>query len=112
MDREIRESDWKILRQLHPVALDRFCQRILSEVGDVISDTEQNSHARYLELVKLIERRDGELADAFDDLRRSTALLKLVRMQSQRLLTEAELARFSSETRDAVQRLLSIQSTT
>ena len=27
--REIKESDWKILRQLHSDALERFCRRIL-----------------------------------------------------------------------------------
>lgn len=33
MSREIKESDWKLLKQLHPVALERFSQRILSEIG-------------------------------------------------------------------------------
>lgn len=30
MEREIRESDWKLFRQLRPLALDRFCQRVLA----------------------------------------------------------------------------------
>lgn len=28
---EINESDWKVLRRLHPVALERFCERALTE---------------------------------------------------------------------------------
>ena len=32
MQRTITEPDWKVFRQLHPVALDRFCQRVLAEV--------------------------------------------------------------------------------
>jgi hypothetical protein len=32
MTREINESDWKLLRQFQPLALERFCQRVLAEV--------------------------------------------------------------------------------
>jgi hypothetical protein len=103
MTRQISESDWKLFRQLQPIALERFCERVLSEVSRLTSDTRKSSHERYLALFKLIKRRDRELADAFDDLRRSTALLQLARIQSHGLLTDEELARFSPETRDVVQ---------
>ena len=33
MERGINESDWKLFRQLQPLALDRFCQRVLAEVS-------------------------------------------------------------------------------
>jgi hypothetical protein len=26
MSREIKEADWKVLRRLHPLALERFCE--------------------------------------------------------------------------------------
>ena len=44
-----------------------------------------------------------ELAQGFDDLRRSTAWQCLALMRSRGLLTDEELAGFSSETRAAVQ---------
>jgi hypothetical protein len=103
MTRQIGESDWKLFRQFQPIALARFCERVLSEVGLLASDTRKGSHERYLALFKLIKQRDSELADAFDDMRRSTALLQLARIRSQNLLTEEEFARFSPETRDVVQ---------
>ncbi len=28
----ISEPDWKLYRQLHPIALERFCQRVLSDL--------------------------------------------------------------------------------
>jgi hypothetical protein len=102
----ISESDWKVFRQLQPIALERFCQRVLSEVGRLASDISKNSHEQYLAVFKLIERRDRELADAFNDLRRSTALEQLACIQSHELLTDEEFTRFSSQTRDAVQFLL------
>ena len=36
--REIRESDWKLLRKVHPEALERFCKQILTEVKRINSD--------------------------------------------------------------------------
>jgi hypothetical protein len=106
MSPEIEESDWKVFRQLQPVALDRCCQRVLAELDHVASDTEKTNHERYLAVYKLIQRRDKELADAFDDMRRSTAIRQIARIQSHKLWTDEEMSRFSSKTRDAVQFLL------
>jgi hypothetical protein len=97
------ESEWKLFRQLQAVALERFCERVLSEVGRLAADTRKNHHERYLAVFKLMERRDKELADAFNNPRRSTALLQLARLQGLGLLTDEEFARFSPETRASVQ---------
>jgi hypothetical protein len=106
MSRQIVEEDWKIFRQLHPIAVERFCQRVLSEVDRLASDTEKSAHDRYLAVFALMKQRDRELADAFNDLRRSTALRQLARIQFHDLLTQEELDRFSAETREAVQFLI------
>jgi hypothetical protein len=102
MLRDISEADWKVLRQLKPIALERFCQQVLDEIGSLASDTSKTTHERYLAVFKRIEKRDRELAEAFDGLRRSTALQQLACMQSHGLLTEEEMARFSPQTRGAV----------
>src|SRR5215813_7777767 len=49
MSHEIKESDWKLLRQLHPVALERFCRRILEELERINSDSAKSFHQRYLD---------------------------------------------------------------
>src|SRR3954471_5450444 len=105
MSREINESDWKLYRQLHPIALERYCKRVLDEIDRVVSDTHRSSHERYTAVSRLIERRDQELADTFNDLRRSTALLRLAGIQSRDLLSEEEFERFSPETREVVRSL-------
>lgn len=102
MSREFPERDWKVLRQVHPLALDRFCRRILVEVARLTSDESRGAHERYLALFELIKRRDKELAAAFNDMRRSRASLRLACIQSHGLLTEDELDRLSPETREAV----------
>jgi len=103
MSREIKESDWKLLRQLHPVALERFSQRILSEIENINADSAKSFHQRYLDIFKVIGRRDREMAQLFNDLRRSTALFQITLIQSSGLLTEEEFLRFSKETHSFVE---------
>ena len=102
MSQEISESEWKILRELKPIALDRFCQRVLAEVDRITTDTAKGAYERYLAVFKLIQQRDAELANAFDDLRRTTALQRLACIKFSGLLTNEELVRFSPETRDVI----------
>ena len=106
MLREIKESDWKLLRQMAPVALERFCQRILGELDRIGSDSIKSHHQRYLDIFAVLQRRDKEIAQAFNDLRRSTALTQLATIYSHGLLTEEEYLRFSLETRSVIELLL------
>lgn len=77
----IKESDWKHLRQLTPVALERFCNRVLAEVERTLSNPEKTSHERYLAVHRLIQNRDDELGRIFNDLRRSNATGRLFLMR-------------------------------
>src|SRR6266536_6260968 len=96
------ESDWKVFRELHSVALERFCERVLNEIKSAMERTTTSAHERYLEIYKIAEKRDKEMADAFNDFRRSTAFMQLAIIYSRQLLTEEELIRFSPETRDGI----------
>jgi hypothetical protein len=107
MLRDIPEPDWRVLRQLSPIALERFCRRVLDEVaGLTAADDGRSNHARYLALYDLVKERDKELAVTFDDLRRSTGFLRLAAVRHRNLLADEEFARFSPETRETVQLLL------
>ena len=100
---EISPADWKLFRQVHRTALERFCEDVLSEIGRLVSDPGRNAHDRYLAVFKVVQQRDKELADAFDDLRRSSAFRQLAVLRSRGLLTDEEFARFSPTTQAAVQ---------
>ena len=102
----ISEPDWKLFRRLQPVALDRFCPRVLAEIDRIASDADKTHHERYLAIFQCIKQRDKELAYAFDEPRRSTAIQQLAHMQSHALLTPEEMSDFSVETRSAVSLLL------
>jgi hypothetical protein len=97
------ERDWKTFRELHKIALARYCDRILDELRQVIANKTESSHDRYLKIYRIIHRRDKELGQAFNDFRRSTALQQLLLINSLGLLTEEDLARFTPETRQFVE---------
>jgi hypothetical protein len=103
MPREIKEADWKVLRRLHPVALERFCARVLAEIGSVKNDDARNFHQRYLDIFEIVERSDREMARIFDDLKRSRALTMLGQMCAAGLLTDDEVCSLSPETRSVIQ---------
>jgi hypothetical protein len=109
MIRDIREPDWKVFRKIRVTALDRFCQRVLDELCRIAADTSQSNHERYLAVYKLLHKQDKELANTFDNPRRSMALLQLTRMWSMELLTVEEFALFSSDARNAVNAILGIR---
>lgn len=104
--REIKEPDWKVLRRVHPLALERFSEGVLAEIDRVLSSGARSHHSRYLEIFKIIRQRDREMARLFDNLRRSHALTVLAEIRSQGLLTEEEFSSLSPETRSAIQMLL------
>src|SRR5687767_6395100 len=103
MATEINESDWKLFRRLHQVALERFCERLLADVRAAAADTGEGYHDRYLKVFDLIRDRDKTMGRTFDDLRRSKALVLLANIKHEGLLTAAELAQFSPEMRQAIE---------
>ncbi len=104
MSRDIPESDWKLFRQLHPIALNRFCEQVLADIAHIVADTKVTPHERYLRIYKLVEQRDQTIGEAFNDLRRSTAIMRLLTICSHHLITEDEIGRFTQETRDVISR--------
>jgi hypothetical protein len=103
---DFSEADWKHLRSIKDAALDRFCERALRECSEIIADPARTAHERYLTVFELLEERDDELATAFNDLRRSTALLKLTSMRGLGLVTDEEMEGFSPDTRERTDVLL------
>jgi hypothetical protein len=102
MSRDIPEPDWKVFRQLSRIALDRYCQRILDEIALIATDTKETAHERYGKIFEVVQQRDRTIAEAFDGMRRSTAILQLLIVCSHGLLTDEEIGKFTQNTRDVI----------
>jgi hypothetical protein len=103
--RDIPEPDWKVFRTVREAALDRYCARVLDECAKVIRGGGSN-HERYLRLFRILKQRDEDLALAFNDFRRSTAIIQLARIHALGVVTDEELGRFSEGTRKLVTALV------
>jgi hypothetical protein len=99
---EIKESDWKVFRRLHSIALERYCRRVLEEIR-VAAECKGDYHDCYRRLYRLIRERDKTMAVVFDDPRRSTAFILLVNMIGEELLTKEELKQFSLEAQKRIE---------
>lgn len=108
MSLHIPESDWRRFKEVHAKLLERYCFRVLKEVADASQTTEGSAHDRYVKVFKLIEERDKQLANAFDDFRRSTAVMQLGIMRRMGLLTDEELGLFSEQTQTHIKGIASL----
>jgi len=54
---DIKESDWKVFRELRETALERYCQRVLEDVRRDLDKRSGSYHERYLQLWKLLRSR-------------------------------------------------------
>lgn len=106
MPPDISEPDWKVLRRVHPLALERFCGRVVGKVERIIHNTALSQRERYVELFNLMQRHDGDIGRLFDDPKRSRALTMLAHMRSDGVLTEEEFSSLSQRTRNSILMLI------
>ena len=108
MSSDIPEPDWRRFKEVSVKSLERFCTCILREVTAACQSTEGTAHDRYLKIFELINERNQEMADAFDDFRRSTAVMQLGIMRRMKLLTDEDLSLFSEQTRTRIESIASL----
>jgi hypothetical protein len=98
----ISEPDWEIFKSVREQALERFCERALIEAERIRADVAKSQHERYVETYQLLIKRDKELVQIFDHLRRSTAVMQLATFRFEGLITDEEYMRFSAPTREII----------
>ena len=94
---KISERDWKVFKKVREAALERFCESAVADLAAVCSDGTRSVCDRYRAAGELMHKRDREMADAFDDLRRLTAIPQLVLMHTRGLVSAGDMKLFSPE---------------
>jgi hypothetical protein len=102
MSAGIPESDWRQFKEVRKLLLERYCSRVLSEIGGLAASRDGTAHERYLRAYKLIEHHDGNIVRAFNDMRRSNAIMQLGIMRRMSLLNDEDLSAFSEQTRTRI----------
>ena len=107
--RHIKESDWKYLRKIRDGILNRHCDAILEVVDLIIQNRAGAEHNSYLQIYSLIRDKDKEIGYTYNDLRRSNAVEKICYMRKYLAMTDEEFSKFSEETQDRVNGILSLE---
>jgi len=107
--RQFPEKDWKVIRKLKDQLLQDFCDDTLNQLKPIINNQENGSHKAYLKLWKVLNKKDDELANMFNDLRRSTAYFKLAAWRNSGILADRDFKRFSEETQYLIHSLLEMR---
>ncbi len=82
---------------------------MLSEIERVTHNSAESPHQRYLDIFKIVERCDREVASIFNHPKRSNALAVLARIRAAGLLAEDDFSGLSPETRSGVKLLLDVR---
>jgi len=89
---------------MKPAVLDRVCKGILDALRAKIatSATEQIHHEQYLNVYRWLDGKDKEIANGFNDLKRSNAYYRLAYWVRSRWLTLQEFNGLSEDTKAKV----------
>ncbi|MCK5191932.1 MAG: hypothetical protein KAR12_17980 [Methylococcales bacterium] len=93
----MKESDWKIFKQIKENAIELFCNNALAEFEEVIKDKNEKSQETYTYLYRLVVNSDKQMALLFDGLSRSKAPLQLIAIRGEGLADETLLNKLSEE---------------
>ena len=93
----MKESDWKIFKEIKENAIQAFCNIALDEFEAVIKEKNENAQEAYILLYRLVINRDKHMAQLFDDHSRSKAPLQLLAIRGEGLADEALLRKISEE---------------
>lgn len=93
----MKESDWKIFKQIKERAIEKFCTQSLEEFEEAISDKDEHAHNRYLLLYKLVHNKDKKMQLIFDNHSRSKAPLQLIAIRGEGLADETLLGKLSED---------------
>lgn len=95
----VSDNDWKKYRELHELALDRFCQGALANAQTIAQNEALSAHARFRTLHRMMRSRDKDLASMFNTSQRSEVWLSLMLMVAHGLLSDEDLSVLSEELR-------------
>lgn len=93
----MKESDWKVFKQIKEQAIQLFCNNALSEYEEIIKSNKDDSQETYTYLYRLVVNRDKQMALLFDGHSRSKASLQLIAIRGEGLADEDLLKKLSAD---------------
>ncbi|WDE10860.1 hypothetical protein [Thalassomonas haliotis] len=105
----VPEKDWKLFRKLQADLTVRVCDSVFVKVEELAKSRKNKEHQSYLDLYELIQEQDQLIGEYFNNPTRNNALLKIVALQSNNILTKEEFSLFSEETQIRVNEIIELR---
>lgn len=93
----MKESDWKIFKDIKDKALNSYCLGVLEDSKKIISNERNTAHERYIMLYKLIDRKDETIAQFFNGHSRSKAWSQLFAIRKEGIADKNLLSKLSED---------------
>ena len=103
------ERDWTTFQEIRVEMLEALCARINGKALKIINRKGMGNHEKYIKLNKHIRKSDKIMANCFDDFKRSTLNLTLIKLHKEKLLTDRFLEKFSGATRELLETTKELQ---
>ena len=103
--KDLPEADWKLLRLMKDTLLRRASRTAIEHVHRFVIGPDDDPHKVYLALYRALQAEDDKIGAMFNDMRRSTAILRLGQMIRHGVIRPDELQAFTQETRDRAREL-------
>src|SRR5947207_7938937 len=100
----IPERDWKVLRMIQAEAAECFGEDALAAARTAMSVQGASAEKRHGAVLDVLEASRAEYRRVFGDMRRARAYENILAIRSRGLMEAEEFARFSEETRVAIER--------
>ena len=94
---EVNESDWKYFRSQLDTWRERYLSKVNQKLASILSDNKLNETDKFWKIKKACEQKERVLSNCFDDIRRSTMILRLAEMYKNKVITTEDLQAFQDE---------------
>ena len=105
----IPEGDWKYLKRIKDEILKDVCGKVFLDIEKISQERKGQKHDSYLKIWDLLRKKDREISDMFDDLKRSNAILKIANMLDSGALQEHHFLKFTELTKDEVNSIVELR---
>ncbi|MBD0785794.1 hypothetical protein HUO09_05535 [Vibrio sp. Y2-5] len=93
----MNESDWKVFCKIKQVAIEKYSEKQLISISDILSGDIISSSERLHTIAQLTKLAEKQIASIFDSHSRNSALLQLMLMRREKLVEPDLLSQLSDE---------------
>jgi hypothetical protein len=103
MYEKLKESDWKVFRDMLPGLREKYLKKKNKEIQEILKDPEKNETERFWDAEEKIKQEVKILRECLDDYSRSKMDMKVMLMCRYGMLEKKDLEKFSEEFQDQYQ---------